>query len=168
MKLIKTTKILNIIYILIVLFFLLDSLTSFDIRNQGIKSFIYFAFLIGTPLTFIWNLFAIKNVKKRIVGLAFPTMILFFIFIIGSMRILFSTGAWRTQKILYQNEHVSFKTIEFQMQDMGSLGYNKRTVEVFYLTPFFIIASEVPNGIEKRVEWVKVDKEVNELGLKFP
>lgn len=54
------------------------------------------------------------------------------------------------------------------MQDVGALGYNKRTVEVFYLTPLFIIISEAPNDIEKRVEWVKVDKDVNELGLKFP
>jgi len=84
------------------------------------------------------------------------------------MKILFSTGAWRTQTILYQNGHLSFKTVEFQMQDVGALGYNKRTVEVFYLTPLFMITSEVPNDIDKRVEWVKVDKDVNELGLKSP
>lgn len=84
------------------------------------------------------------------------------------MKIMFSTDAWRTQTILYQNGHLSSKTIEFQMQDVGALGYNKRTVEVFYLTPLFIIISEAPNDIEKRVEWVKVDKDVNELGLKFP
>ena len=84
------------------------------------------------------------------------------------MKILFSTGAWRTQTILYQNGHLSFKTVEFQMQDVGALGYNKRIVEVFYLTPLFMITSEVPNNIDKKVEWVKVDKDVNELELKFP
>ena len=67
-----------------------------------------------------------------------------------------------------RNGHLRFKAVEFQMQDVGALGYNKRTVEVFYLTPFFMITSEVPNDIDKRVEWIKVDKEVNELGLKFP
>ncbi len=84
------------------------------------------------------------------------------------MKFLFSTGVWRTQTILYQNGHLSYKTVEFQMQDVGALGYNKRTVEVFYLTPLFMITSEVPTGIDKRVEWVKVDKDVNELELKFP
>ena len=54
------------------------------------------------------------------------------------------------------------------MQDVGALGYNRRTVEVFYLTPFFMTASAVPNDIDKKVEWVKVDKDVNELGLKSP
>ncbi len=90
------------------------------------------------------------------------------ILIVGPMKILFSTGAWQTQTILYQNGHFSFKTIEFQMQDVGALGYNNRTVEVFYLTPLFMIISEVPNNIDKKVEWVKVDKDVNELELKFP
>lgn len=52
------------------------------------------------------------------------------------------------------------------MQDKGAMGYNKRTVEVLYLTRLFMITSEVPKDIGKRVEWIKVDKEVNELGLK--
>jgi hypothetical protein len=84
------------------------------------------------------------------------------------MKILFSSGAWRTQTILFQNGHLSFKTVEFQMQDIGALGYNKRTVEVIYLTPLFMLTSEVPNDIDKRVEWIKVEKDVNELGLKEP
>ena len=53
------------------------------------------------------------------------------------------------------------------MQDVGALGYNKRTVEVTYLTGLFMIVEPVENNIGERVEWVKVDKEVNELGLKF-
>jgi len=84
------------------------------------------------------------------------------------MKILFSSGAWRTQTILYQNGHLTFKKVEFQMQDIGALGYNKRTVEVIYLTPLFMLTSEVPNDIDKRVEWIKVDKDINELNLKFP
>ena len=54
------------------------------------------------------------------------------------------------------------------MQDVGALGYNKRTVEVFYLTPIFMTTSEVPNDIDRRVEWVKIDKDINELGLRSP
>jgi len=153
---------------LIVALFLLDGLTSFDIKKQFLKSFIYFGFLIATPIILLWNLFTIKTKAKRITGTIYPTIFLVLIFVIGPMKILFSTGAWRTQTILYQNGHLSFKTVEFQMQDIGGLGYNKRTVEVFYLTPFFMITGEVSNDIDKRVEWVKVDKDVNELELKFP
>lgn len=88
--------------------------------------------------------------------------------IVGPMKFIsLPASAWRTQTVLYQNRHLGFKTVEFQMLDVGSFGYNKRTVEVLYLTPFFMIVSEVPNDIEKRVEWIKTNKEVNELELKY-
>jgi hypothetical protein len=164
----RTTKILNIIYGLTVALFLLDSLTSFDIKSQDLKTFVYIGLLIGTPLTLIWNAVTIKPRNRKIIWTILPTAILIFILIIGPMKLYFSTGAWRTQTILYQNGHLTFKTIEFQMQDVGTFGYNKRTVEVFYLTPLFMITSEVPTDIDKRIEWVKVDKDVNELGLKSP
>ena len=88
--------------------------------------------------------------------------------IIGPMKIMFSSGSWKTQTVLYQNGHLTFKKVEYQMQDVGSLGYNKRTVEVIYLTDLFMIVSPVEKDIDDRVEWVEVDIEVNELGLKFP
>jgi hypothetical protein len=159
---------LNIIYCLTVVLFLLDGLASFDIKNQILKSFVYFGFLIGTPTILLWNLFVIKTKTKRIIGTVYPTIFLILIFVVNPMKILFSSGAWRTQTILYQNGHLSFKTVEFQMQNIGALGYNRRTVEVIYLTPLFILTNEVPNDIDKRVEWIKVEKDVNELGLKFP
>jgi hypothetical protein len=164
----RTTKILNIIYGLTVVLFLFDSLTSFDIKSQGLKTFVYIGLLIGTPLTLIWNAVTIKPRNRKIIWTILPTAILIFILIVGPMKLYFSMGAWRTQTILYQNRPLTCKTIEFQMQDVGTFGYNKRTVEVFYLTPLFMITSEVPTDIDKRIEWVKVDKEVNELGLKFP
>ena len=90
------------------------------------------------------------------------------ILIIGPKRIMFASESWKTQTILYQNGHLIFKKVEFQMQDLGALGYNKRTVEVLYLTDLFMIVSPVEEDIDNRVEWVKVDEEVNELRLKFP
>lgn len=164
----QTTKILNLVYCLTVLLFLLDGLTSFDIKNQFLKSFVYFGFLIGTPIILLWNLFVIKTKTKRIIGTIYPTFFLVLILVVGPMKILFSTGTWRTQTILYQSRHLSFKTVEFQMQDVGASGYNERTVEVIYLTTLFMIINEVPSDISKRVEWIKVDKDVNELELKFP
>lgn len=146
----------------------MDDLTGFDIKNQTLKEFIYFGFLIGAPLTFIWNLFAIKAERKSIIWLVFPIIMLALCLYVGPKIILFHTGAWRTQTIKYKNAHLSFKTVEFQMQDVGALGYNKRTVEVLYLTPLFIISHEVPSDIERRNEWIKIDKEINELGLKSP
>ncbi len=149
-----------------VLLFLLDGLPSFDIKNQTLKSFDYFIFLIGTPTILLWNFFVIKTKAKRIIGTVYPTIFLVLILVVSPLKILFSIGAWQTQTILYQNGHLSFKRVEFQMQDIGALGYNRRTVEVIYLTPLFMLTREVPSDIDKREEWIKVEKDLNELRLK--
>jgi hypothetical protein len=93
---------------------------------------------------------------------------LIFIIVIGPLRVLFASGAWHTQTVLYQHRNSRFKQIEFQLQDMGGLGYNKRTVQVFYLTPLFIRTSPVPKKNHLSSEWKKVNLDCNELGLKEP
>ncbi len=159
---------LNGIFILTILLFILDGLTSFEIKNQLIKSFTYFGIMILTPATLIWNLWKFKNRKWKIISSTLPILTLIGILIIGPLKIAFSSSAWKTQKIIYENGHLNFKRIEFQMQDVGAFGYIKRTVKVIYLTDLFMIVSPVEKDIDKRVEWIKVDKEVNELGLKIP
>lgn len=162
------TILLNGIFILLIFLFLLDELTSFEIKSQRIKSFTYFGIMILTPLTLTWNLWSFKTKNRKIIGSIFPTLTLIGLLIVGPLKIVFSLSAWKTQKVIYQNGHLDFKKVEFQMQDVGGLGYNKRTVEVIYLTDLFMIVGPVEKDIDIRVEWVKVDKEVNELGLKFP
>ncbi|MBS2214053.1 hypothetical protein KEM09_21790 [Carboxylicivirga mesophila] len=75
-------------------------------------------------------------------------------------------GDWKTQTILYENGQFEFKTIEFQMQDKGALGYNRRIVEVTKLTSFLSIIEPVDTS-STELPWIKVDKEINELGLKY-
>ena len=159
---------LNVVYILMVILFLLDGLSSFEIKNQGIKSFVSIGIMIFTPLILIWNLWIFKTGKWKIYGWLIPSLVLIWILIIGPKKIAFSSSAWKTQKVIYQNGHLTFNKVEFQMQDVGALGYNKRTVEVIYLTDLFMIVSPVDKDIDNRVEWIKVDKEINELGLKHP
>lgn len=84
------------------------------------------------------------------------------------MKFFFSMGAWQTQTIIYKHGQLSFKTIEYQMQNVGSLGYNQRTVEVAYITPWFMITEECDLTKKIGVPWFKIDKEVNELGIKYP
>lgn len=162
------SRILNGIFILILLLFVLDMLTSFEIKSQTIKSFAYFGIMALSPLTLLWNLWAFKTRKGIIIGSTLPILALIGILIIGPIHIGYSSSAWKTKKVLYQNGHFDFKKVEFQMQDVGALGYNKRTVEVTYLTSLFMIINPVEKDIDNRVEWVKVDKEVNELELKSP
>ena len=167
----RIIKISNGIYILTVVIFLLDSFTNFDIKNQTLKNLVYFGLLIETPIILLCNLFIIKEIKQKIIWNIVPIIFQTFIFVINPMKIMFSVGAWQTQEILYENAHLSFKTIEFQMQNKGAFGYNKRIVEVFYLTDFFTLSKEISTAeIDKGlgIEWVKVNKEMNELQIKYP
>ncbi len=148
-----------------ILLFVLDGLTAFEIKNQAIKSFTYFGLLILTPMILIWNLITFK--KRKIIAGILPILTLIGILIIGPMKIFFSSSSWQTQTILYQNRHLGFKKVEFQMQDIGALGYNKRTVEVTYLTNLFMIVKPIEKYIDKRVEWERIDNEINELNLKY-
>ena len=162
------STILNGIFILTVLLFMLDGLTSFEIKSQTIKSFTYFGIMVLTPLTLIWNLWNLKTKKRKIIGSILPILTLIGFLIIGPLKIAFLSSAWKTQKVIYKNGHLNFNKVEFQMQDVGALGYNKRNVEVIYLTDLFMIVSPVEKDITDRVGWIKIDKDVNELGLKFP
>ncbi|MDO3696046.1 hypothetical protein QVZ41_14430 [Wenyingzhuangia sp. chi5] len=155
------SRFLNGIFILIIVLFILDGLTSFEIKNQPIKSFTYFGIIILTPLTLIWNLWKIKKNKWKIINSTLPILTLIGILIIGPMKIIFSSDSWKTQKVLYQNRHLNFKKVEYQTQDVGAFGYNKRTVEITYLTDLFMIVNPIEVDIDKRVEWIKISEESN-------
>lgn len=162
----KTTKILNAICCLTGFLFLLDNFTAIDVKSQILKSSIYFGFLIGTPIVLIWNLFSIKSIIGKVLGVVYPILFLILIAIMNPMTILLSSSVWQTQTILYQNNHLKFKTIEFQMQDIGARGYNKRLVEVIQVTPLFMLTSDAPNNIANQPEWHKVNKDINQIRLK--
>lgn len=162
------TRALNMLYCIVVLLSFLDGFTGFDIKAQAIKTFVYIGLLVGSPVMLVWNFFVIDPILKRVIWTLFPAIMLVFIFITSPMKILFSSGSWHTQSILYQSRHTSSNTIEFQMQDIGALGYNERTVEVQYLTPYFMIIKVIPNRAASGSDWIPVEKDVNELGLKYP
>ncbi|WP_153798512.1 hypothetical protein [Foetidibacter luteolus] len=168
----RTTKItsaaVNILFIIMVALFSIEELTNFDIKSQLLKYFVYKGLLIATPLVLMWNLFFLKPIRKKIIGLILPVSISVAVITWGPLKLLLAAGAWQTQTILYQNGHLSFKKVELQMQDVGALGYNQRTVEVLYLTPLFMITNPVSKDIDKHAEWIKINKDVNEMNLTSP
>lgn len=105
-------------------------------------------------------------------GRKFKPLLISSLAIVGIYEILLNWGGdWQTQTIKY--EHVTWpnRSIEFQMQDVGSLGYNRRTVDRTKLLPFvdWVIPIKEPNGFQAdSVSWKKVDIHVNELGLILP
>lgn len=157
---------LNTVFFLTIVLFLLDVLRILEIKSQVIKSFAYFGIIIFPFFMLIWNLWQVKSTKWKIVSISLSILIIIGVLIVGPLKIIYASRSWKTQKICYQNGHFSFKKVEFQMQDVGALGYHKRTVCVTYITDFFMIVNEVEIDIDKRVEWIKIDQEINELNLK--
>ncbi|UII21702.1 hypothetical protein [Fulvivirga ligni] len=148
--------------------FILDVATSFEIKNQFIKSCVYFGVMIGAPLILLWNILIIKMVKWEIILIIIPLITLIMVFATGPLQIIQSSSAWKTQKIIYQNGQLQFKKVEFQMQNVGALGYNRRNVEVIYLTSLFMLVDTLNIKTDyDNSEWVKVNRDVNELGIKF-
>src|SRR5688572_15063372 len=106
----KAGKILNIIYGLMAVLFVLSIWTRFDIKNQEMKSFIYFGFLPATIVILVWNLFFIKPRLLKIAGVAIPLLMIVLCRNMDPLRIIFSSGAWHTQTILYRNANSRLKT----------------------------------------------------------
>lgn len=149
------TQLLNSIFILMFLLFMIDALFILEIKSQVIKTFAYIGIMILAPIIIGWNSWFFTAVKHKIMSILFPLLILILIVLIGPLKIIFTSSAWTTNKVLYQNKYTPSKKVEFQLQDIGALGYNRRTVEVRYFTPWFMLTSPVQNDIDKHPEWLK-------------
>lgn len=150
-------KLLYGIYHLMILLFVLDGFTSVEIKSQAIKFFVYLGILLLTPVLILLNLFLLKSGKWKLLSLFVLIVTMVGIIKIGPIKLVFASAAWQTQTVLYQHSHLQAKKVESQWQDVGALGYNRRTVEVIYFTPLFMIVSPVDKKIESQVEWIKVD-----------
>jgi hypothetical protein len=160
------TYFVNIIYLVIIILFLIDVFSvSFEIKSQMVKTSIYLGTAVGSPIILIFNVVSIQTISRKALTSAVPVVLCVVIFSQDPMRITFSSSTWKTQTILFQHLNES-KTIEYQMQDVGALGYNTRTVQVRYLTPFFTLVKTIPTVFEIKKEWKNVNIEKNECKLK--
>ena len=96
-----------------------------------------------------------------------PALALLGVLLIGPMHILFTRSIWDTQTIRFQNSHYPHKKVEFQLQDIGALGYKKRTVVVTYWSDWFIQVKSFNQEVQLGEEWIALNMEVNELGLRY-
>lgn len=154
-----------------VVLFVLDIFSFLEIKQETLKTFIHFGSLLLTPIIVLFNLLALKSKKWNVwVGLSSLLLIVSFLIVVsqrGFLGYLFSLGGWKTQTVLYEHEQFGFKQIEFQMQDVGALGYNKRNVSVIYLTKWFMITEEIEPSKSFGADWIRVDKNVNELDIVY-
>ncbi len=161
----KIGSLLNVLLLLVLVLFFTDTLDSFDIKHQGLKTFVYYGVLILTPFSLVLNYMYFKKARTGLLWTVFSGVAFIGVLLIGPMRIAFASSSWKTQTILYQHL-IEYKRVEFQVRDVGALGYEKRTVKVFYWSDLFMSVSPVDSSVEQNPEWIRVDRTVNESGLK--
>jgi hypothetical protein len=153
-------RIIDILWIGFSLLFLLSITTKLEFISPMIRNISLLLTLSGFALI-ILRILKIK-ISERLNRIVFmPSLI-----VGGFIITMFDwRGAWKTQTIIYNHGHFKFKTIEFQMQDKGALGYNRRIVDVTNLAGFLRIVKPIDTATVG-LPWIKVDKDINELKLK--
>lgn len=164
----KLSFLIFAIFLFCYFFYLLDSNEILEIKHQGIKSFVYFVTIIFSFFSILFSFLCFEEIKLKVLFSILPIFAFLQILNFGLLQTLFCSSSWKTQTIIYQNKFDPSKKVEFQMLNKGALGYRRRTIEVNYMTDWFFISSPYNEEIfNSDSDWEKVDKEVNELGLKY-
>jgi hypothetical protein len=87
---------------------------------------------------------------------------------LNPLKIIFHTQTWKTQTVELINENSGNHKVEFQMKDIGALGYAKRNAEVYYLSKYFYFVVEENYDDRNFIgtDWKRIDENINEIGLK--
>lgn len=153
-------KVIEIIWIGLSLLFLLTIFTKLEFSSSTIRNVSFLLTISG--FTFLM----LRILKVKISEKINRIVVMLTLVVCGFIITWFGwTGAWMTQTIIYKHGHFKFKTIEFQMQDKGALGYNRRIVEVTKLTGLLSIIEPIDTA-KIELPWIKVDMNINELRLK--
>jgi hypothetical protein len=135
---------------------LLDSLTPLDITSSIVILII--RLLSYSTFAIILIGFLLKQKGDKLI--LYTGLTVGFLFIL-SFPFSWWNLEWKTQTILYQNFHLANRTIEFQMQDFGALGTNRRTVDRIKIFPYFDWTKEINADNIDTLTWKKVDIDIN-------
>ena len=156
------SKIFWIVWIVISSFLIATWLTDLEVTSRMLNK--------GLACIFISGLIGLAIRKTSWTVLKkFVFLILVFVVFLTLSHFLDWRGDWKTQTVIFRNNHLSNRTIEFQLQDKGAFGYNRRTVDRVKIFPFVswtkTLTEQELENIDS-VSWDKVDIHVNEQGLK--
>ena len=161
-------KSIRITFYIFLILFLLDVFDLFQTKIGFLKALIYYGvFALPIPLL-IMEFKTNRNLSEPILRKGIPILTIIGLIYLNPIKILFHTQTWKTQTIELVNKNSKYNKVEFQMKDIGALGYAKRNAEVYYVTKYFyFVLSE--NYDERNfigTDWKRIDKKINEIGLK--
>lgn len=135
--------------------FVLDWMGWVEMSRGSLKSLVYFACAIVSPILVVSSFRLLRGFQRVMVVPA----ILFLLLLadLGALGFLNQMSPWRTWVVLYRHGHFKASTIEHQRQDLGALGYRHRTVKVWSIAGLFAVPGRV-DSLESRVpEWIRVE-----------
>ena len=146
----------------------MDIFDLFQTKIDFFKAIIYYGILILPIPLLIMEFKANRNLSEPMLRKAVPILTVIGLIYLNPLKTLINITTWKTQTVELINENKSNHKVEFQMKDIGVLGYAKRNAEVYYLTKYFyLVLSE--NYDERNfigTEWKRIDENINEIGLK--
>jgi hypothetical protein len=161
MKRNKIAGLLSILWLANLVVGLLVVFTDLSVKPSGLFYLQLSIFVTGLPLI-NWYDKRTKGTRRLAIGsfiICNAAIVFFYVFLDGR-------GEWKTQTVEYQNLNLSNRTIEFQLQDKGARGYNRRRVDRMTILPFIEWIKVLEDAPIDALTWKKVDIYVNEMGLK--
>lgn len=160
-------KLIRIIFYTILFLFLLDLVNLFQTKIDFLKGLIYCGTIILPIPLLIMEFRKNRNLFEHIFWSVIPTLTIVSVIYLSPYKLLFNIEPWKTQMVRFINKNNSNHQVEFQMKDVGALGYAKRDVEIYYLTSYFYIVLNNEYNEQKYIgnTWIEVDLDINEIGL---
>ena len=153
---------LNLVYLLFFGLLALDLYSSIEISSNLVRNIIcYYLVWLALPLCIInWLR---EKVWARPLWMILPIM--GGVFTLQPSNFFRGFDKWKTQTIEYRHYENSKRYIAFQMLDIG-LSRKRRKVEIRYLGPLFVKVKPASLNYESSTDWIEVNEDINEMGLK--
>lgn len=162
----KRKKLFWILWGIITLLLIGMLITDLEITHSLAKYIYVYFFLYGLVNLVTYKLMPLLR-KQLSLSISIVAFISWFLFTFFTYNLW--NGDWKTQTVYYEQKHFSNHTIEFQLQDIGHSGYNRRTIERVKIFPYVswirVIPADSIGGFDPLV-WEFVNIDVNEMQLK--
>jgi hypothetical protein len=161
-------KLTRITFYIILLLFLLDVFDLFQTKIGVVKAIIYFAAVILPIPLLIMEFKSNWVLSEPILRKGIPILTIIGLIYLNPLKLIFHTQTWKTQTVDLINKKNGNHKVEFQMKDIGALGYAKRIAEVYYLSNYFyvVLSENYDNRNFTGTDWKRIDKNSNESVLK--
>ncbi|NRT17196.1 hypothetical protein HNP99_003577 [Flavobacterium sp. 28A] len=155
------------IKVFIVIFIISTGLIILNrITNLSISSALIYWFLIFTSYSTFFLL--LNEIFKRKYRKATRIFIIIIGFFCVGLFYITNLSFWGTQTIEYLNIADKNISIEYQMRDLGGLGFKTRIIEKTKILPYLNLIKEIDTTKINKSEWERVEIEKNEMNIKFP